>query len=160
MSSASDDVLVRRLADYEKISGIVWIVIGILQICLIVTAIAGVWNIFAGITRLNASKLIAVRDPSVPEAFRSISPLVILGVVNLLLGAVFGIVMVALDFVIRDQILTNAHVFDGSSPLIEPTGTTLGNLALLEKLGALRAAGILTEAEFLAEKGKLLASRA
>jgi hypothetical protein len=33
--------LVRRLADYQRTSGILWIVLGAVQVCLVVTALAG-----------------------------------------------------------------------------------------------------------------------
>jgi hypothetical protein len=112
----ADEQIIRRLAEYKKLSGIAWIIIGGLQICLIVTAIAGVWNVVAGVSRLTTSKAIAARDPRVPEAAQGVAQLIVLGVINLCLGALFGLIMVGVDFYIRDQILTNTQLFNGQSP--------------------------------------------
>ena len=40
---------IRRLADYQRVSGVLWIVLGIVQILSVYGIIAGVWNIPAGI---------------------------------------------------------------------------------------------------------------
>ena len=89
-----DQNLVRRLADYERMSGIFWIVLGAVQICLLVTALAGMWNIYAGVTRMKAAKRILERDPAIPAAFESIGQLVIIGVINLVLGGLVGVLFV------------------------------------------------------------------
>jgi hypothetical protein len=134
LSMDSDEQIIRRLAEYKKLSGIAWIIIGGLQICLVVTAIAGVWNVVVGLSRLATSKAITARDPRVPDSAQGTTQLIVLGVVNLCLGAVFGLIMVGVDFYIRDQILTNARLFNGQSPesfgvavpsqLAGPTGVT------------------------------------
>jgi hypothetical protein len=41
-----------------------------------------------------------------------VTQLVIIGVVNLLLGAVIGALWVIIDFIIRDKVLRNRHIFD------------------------------------------------
>ena len=57
-ASENSDVIVRRIADYEKVSGILFIILGIIQCLTIFGAIAGVWNILAGWSRIQASRLI------------------------------------------------------------------------------------------------------
>jgi hypothetical protein len=105
------DETIRRIADYERISGILWICIGVIQICLIYTFIAGVWNVFAGISRLKIVKRIRNFDAEVPSLFEGLAGLVIIGIVNLLLGGIIGLLFVGLDFYIRDLVLTNKHRF-------------------------------------------------
>lgn len=120
-----DAQTIQRLAEYVKLSGIVWIVIGALQICMILTAIAGVWNVLAGLSRLASAKEITRRDASVVESFRGSTQLVVLGLINFWLGAVFGVVMIGLDFYFRDQILKHEHLFTEQSPDTEVNAQTL-----------------------------------
>jgi hypothetical protein len=111
-----NSVLIRRIADYERISGFVWIALGIIQIILLYTAIAGVWNIIAGISRFRIVKRIKERDSTIPAEYESLSGLILIGIINLLLGGIIGLVFVAFDFFIRDKILTNSHLFDNVRP--------------------------------------------
>jgi GYF domain 2 len=109
--SSTDDTLIRRVADYERISGVLWILLGAIQILLIYTAIAGIWNIIAGFSRVNIVKRIKSRDATVPQEFDKISGLVIVAIINLLLGGFIGLLFVAFDFYIRDKIMSNKHLF-------------------------------------------------
>jgi hypothetical protein len=106
------DELARGIARYERISGVVWIVLGVIQIFTFYLALAGVWNIFAGITRLTAAPAIQRRESRVPAMFAGVVGLILIGLVNLFVGAVFGIVMVAVDFYIRQRILDNRQIFN------------------------------------------------
>jgi GYF domain 2 len=119
-AQATDEVLIRRLADFERVSGIVWIVLGALQIALIYTAIAGVWNIIAGILRLTKVKMIKGRSRYIPQEYEPIRGLVVIAIVNLLLGGLIGLVFVAFDFYIRDKVLANRHLFNrnGAGPVL------------------------------------------
>jgi hypothetical protein len=108
-----DAQTIRRLSEYAKFSGIAWLVLGAIQICLIVTAIAGVWNVMVGLSRLGKSKAIAAREPSVPQNAEATTQLIVVAIANLLLGAAFGLILVGFDLFIRDRILANAHLFDG-----------------------------------------------
>ena len=107
----SEETLVRQIADYERISGIVWIVLGVLQILSLVGVFAGIWNIFAGRSRLKLYPLIAARDASVPAVFESLSGLVVIGIINILLGGFIGVICIGFDFYIREKVLSNAHLF-------------------------------------------------
>jgi hypothetical protein len=118
MDTAQPNTL-RRLHDYEKLSGILWIAWGILQIlsiCVlfvfgIPVALAGAWNIYAGITRLRVAPQILAADARIPSQFESMTDLIVIGLINLVLGAFVGLIFVLLDFYVRDQILTNRHMF-------------------------------------------------
>lgn len=157
--------LLRRIADYERLSCIFWIVLGVIQVCMIFTAVAGVWNIIASISRWKLPSRIRQQDPTVPKAYESITQLVIIGVVNVLLGAVIGVVFVAFDFYIRDKVLTNARLFTGvgqqsglrpSTPPI-PVAITASSLdQQLRTLAKLRDDGVITEEDFGRKKREIL----
>jgi len=102
---------IRQLADYERISGIIWIVFGILQCLTLFLAIAGIWNIFAGRSALRMAKRIRALDPEVPNAFQPIGMLVGFALINLIFGGVIGIAFVIFDFFVRDRVLSNTHLF-------------------------------------------------
>lgn len=99
------------IASYERVSGVLWIVLGVFQIFSVVLIIAGVWNVFAGITRLGYAPRIERRESGVPAAFSGVTGLIVIGLINLFFGAVFGLVMVAVDFYIRQRVLDNRHIF-------------------------------------------------
>ena len=103
--------LVRSIARYERLSGGLWVVLGVLQILGIVTAIAGVWNIYAATERLRIARAIETRERWIPAAFDPLGGLIIMGLVNVFLGGVIGIVFVGLDLWIRSRVLENADVF-------------------------------------------------
>ena len=160
------DNLIRRVADYERISGIFWIVLGVIQVCMVFTAIAGIWNIFAGVSRRNAAKRIRDRDPNIPAEFDGIAQLVIIGLINLMLGGVIGVLFIAFDFYIRDLVLTNAHLFSGvakrsldstaASGLQRSMGPGDDYIEQIKKLAELRESGLLTSDEFEQKKRELL----
>lgn len=112
MGEAQDEALVRRIADYERISAIVWAVIAAIQILSVVGIIAGLWNAYASWTRFQLVPHIIARNRGVPAAFESTTGLVIIGLINLFLGGVFGVLGIIMDFVVRDYVLKNEHLFD------------------------------------------------
>ena len=158
------DNFIRRIADYEKISAIFWLILAIVQIFSVVAVIAGIWNLFASISRFAMIKKISLVSPDVPSAYEGVAQLIIIGLINLFLGAVIGIVFVALDFYIRDQILKNKHIFS-PSPDITPENESSQTQSMsdtivqqLERLASLREKGNLTETEFLNAKRQLFGS--
>lgn len=115
--------LIRRIADYERLSCIFWFVLGVIQICMLWTAIAGVWNIIASITRWKLPDRIRQQDPTIPKTYESITQLVIVGIVNVVLGGFIGVIFIAFDFYIRDKVLTNSHLLPASfslQPILRP----------------------------------------
>ena len=114
-----DETLIRRLSEYSRWSGILWIVLGAVQIVSVFGIVAGAWNVFAGITRIRMAGPILRRDASVPSAFQGVAGLIIIGVINLLLGGVIGLVLVGVDFFVRDQVLKNAPLFT-AAPAADP----------------------------------------
>jgi hypothetical protein len=108
---ATTATTVRRLADYQRLSGIFWIVLGVLQVLLLVTALAGAWNIYAGTTRVRSAKRIRQGDPRVPGDFDGVTGLVIIAVVNVFVGGFIGLILIGFDLYVRDLVLKNRHVF-------------------------------------------------
>jgi hypothetical protein len=120
--------IIDTIKNLELASAIVWSIIAGVQIlfavlCLIVpilsfsasifgVLVAGVWNIFAALSRFGLVKKIQARQAAVVTGYESVTQLVIIGVVNLLLGAVIGALWVIIDFIIRDKVLRNRHIFD------------------------------------------------
>ena len=146
--------IARSIADYERLSGVLWIGLGALQIIAVVTAIAGAWNIWAGISRLSMSKRVRAREVAVPQAYEGLTQLVVIGLVNLIVGGVIGLVFVGLDLFIRERVLTNRWVFTGEDQPAALLGD--GRLSVLEQLGRLRGSGVLTDEEFAREKARVL----
>lgn len=107
-----DEETIARLAGYEKFSGILWLVIAGLQMLTCLGFIAGLWNLFAGISRLRLVKPIRERRSFVPAAYEPYGQLVALGIINLLLGGIVGVAFVLFDFHTRDEVLKNARLFD------------------------------------------------
>jgi hypothetical protein len=120
---AEDEKLVRRLADYKRLSGFFWIGLGILQLISVFGAIAGVWNIIIGFLCFPLAKRIRNRDPSVPKDFEPVWLLVVIGLVNIFLGGLVGVAIVAFEFFIRDKVLSNQYLFGRPIPNfpLEPT---------------------------------------
>lgn len=112
-SQATDDGsrVIAIIADYEKASAVIWLIIGILQILSLVLIIAGIWNIYAATTRFKIAPIIRARDARIPAAFESITGLIVFAVLNLVLGGVIGVLFVAFDFYIRHLVLENRHLF-------------------------------------------------
>lgn len=117
--ASSDQSTLRRLHDYEKLSGVLWIVWGVLQIlsmCAlfvfgIPVALVGAWNIYAGVTRLRIAPRILVGDARIPAAFEDMTGFIVIGILNLVFGAVIGVLFVLVDFYVRDQILAHRELF-------------------------------------------------
>lgn len=114
-SAAYEHTLIRRLTEYSHWSGVAWIVLGAVQILTLFGIIAGAWNVYAGYTRIRAAKDIERRDPNVPASVQSLAGYVIIGLINLFLGGVIGLVLVGVDLFVRDQILKNTAVFTPAS---------------------------------------------
>lgn len=174
-----DSVFIKKIADYEMISAILWFLLALIQISCVVTIIAGAWNIYAAWTRYKMVDRITERDSSVPSCYEEMTTsLIIIGIINLFLGAVFGLFFVVLDFYIRDQVLKNKHVFTentslpAESPSIlstheescvpafprseSPIISNIDSITQLERLVKLYEKGILTDEEFRHEKLKII----
>ncbi len=115
-SMPPSDVVAAKLKRCETLSGVLWLVIGALQVFFIYTAAAGIWNIINAILRLRSVKNIKAGNPEVVPWYdgRNTS-LIVFAVVNIVLGAVVGVALVAFDYWVRDYALKNKSAFVGIS---------------------------------------------
>lgn len=103
-----------RIKRCELVSGILWLIIGAIQLIVVWTAAAGLWNIINAIIRLRSVKNIQAGNPNVvPWYDGRRNWLIAFAVVNLVLGGVVGILLVAFDWWVRDFVLKNREVFEG-----------------------------------------------
>jgi Protein of unknown function (DUF2510) len=113
---SSDSALIRRIATYERASGWAWLTLGIIQVLTLIGIIAGAWNIYAGISRIKIAPRIQRREASIPSAFEPWTRYVVIGVINFVFGGVIGLVVLALDLFVRDQVLRHRHLFVTGAP--------------------------------------------
>src|SRR5258708_3319260 len=111
VAESPDVTLIRRMAPYERVSGWLWIALGVLQALSLVLIIAGVWNIVVGVSRLKMAPRVERREASVPPSFEGLAMLIVVGIINFLFGAVIGLILVGVHLYVRDQILKNRHLF-------------------------------------------------
>lgn len=111
MVTADVNATLRKISDYEKTSGILWMVLGGLQVISVFGIIAGVWNLYAGYTHIKISPRILASDSTIPSEFESLTPLIIFGLINLFLGGGIGIIFVIFDYIIRGKVLENRDLF-------------------------------------------------
>lgn len=101
----------------EVASSVAWIVIGIVQCAMLYTTAAGVWNVVNAILALRNVKNITAHNPGVVPYFDQRKVwLIVLAVVNLVLGGVVGVVLVLLEWLLRDYVLRNRSAFENSKP--------------------------------------------
>ena len=113
---SGDSAVLARIATYERASGWAWLVLGVIQVLTVIGIIAGAWNIYAGISRIKVAPRIERHEASIPRAFEPWTMYVVIGVINLVFGAVIGLVVLALDLFVRDQVLKHRHLFLTGAP--------------------------------------------
>lgn len=110
------DVVAAKVKRCEMISGFLWLIIGVVQVFFVYTAAAGVWNVINAIIRLRSVGNIRVGNPEVVPWYENRrTSLIIFAVVNLVLGGVVGVALVAFDWWVRDYVLNNKTAFTGDS---------------------------------------------
>lgn len=113
---SSSDVVAAKVKRCELLSGVLWLVIGAVQVFFVYTAAAGVWNIINAIMRLRSVGNIQAGNSGVVSSYEGRrTSLIIFAVVNLLLGGVVGVALVAFDWWVRDYVLNNKAAFVGDS---------------------------------------------
>lgn len=107
-----------RVQRKAKTAGVLWLIIGIVQVCLIFagvfpTAAVGAWNIYNAVVRLRNVKNITPGNSSVVKYYDDQKTgLIILAVVNLILGGIVGAFLAAYELHTRQYVLDNAGAFD------------------------------------------------
>lgn len=107
------EAVAAKVRRWEVASCVAWIVIGIVQCVLLYTVAAGVWNVVNAILALRNAKNITAHNPGVVPYFDQRRVwLIVLAVVNLVLGGVVGVVLVLLEWLLRDYVLRNRSAFE------------------------------------------------
>lgn len=107
----SEMLVVKKIADLQRISNIIWLIVAIIQICSIIGIIAGIWNLIATFSYWDLPKKILKQDRDIPSFYKGIVGLIVLAVANFLLGGLIGVFIVGFDFYIRGLVLDNKHLF-------------------------------------------------
>lgn len=103
----------KSLSEKEKVSAIIWLVIGIMQCLSFAFIISGAWNIYAAVTRFKQSKLVLNPWPGIVDSYdKWMTSIIISIVINVIFGGVIGVAGSLYDlFVIRNYVLSNKQVF-------------------------------------------------
>lgn len=105
-----------RLARYERTSAIVWLVIAVIQILAVVTVVAGIWNVFASVSRFRFARAIREGHPGVVRAYEeNLWMLIVMGCVNFFLGGFIAAAWIAYDFHVRNKVLKNRTLLEPAS---------------------------------------------
>lgn len=100
-----------KIAKHQKTSNIIWLIIAIIQICSGICIAAGIWNTIAVISNWSLPEKIKNHDKDIPEYYEGVTGLIIIGIVNLVLGGIIGVLLVLYDFYIRNLVLKNKNSF-------------------------------------------------
>lgn len=110
--SISVDDYYRKLSEYEKMSGVVWLVIGIIQICTLIGIICGIWNIIVSISRLKYANELLNKPTGITEKYENqLTEIIIIMVLNIFLGAIIGVVGSVIDLFVRNYVIENKNIF-------------------------------------------------
>lgn len=120
----TSQAVVSRIARMEVTAGVIWIIIGVLQMCAFVPFLflfgygfallfVGIWNIYWAIRRFSLSKIIESRAPGIPNAYEQHLSMIILFIfINLFLGGVIGVFGCFYDLYVRSQVLQQREIFE------------------------------------------------
>ena len=112
INSMSDDKL-KTLADRVKLNGIIWIVIGILQLFTGIFFIVGILNIISGVRDIQTAKKMPIYRVGLVNAYKPLVGPVIVFIYNLIFGGVIGIVgSLFYFFGIRGYVMDNQDYFN------------------------------------------------
>lgn len=111
LDGIKENAIINKIADCQKISNILWLIISIIQILSIICIIAGIWNLVAVICSWKTPKKILHMDKDIPSYYEGVAGLIIAAIVNFLLGGLIGVILIGFDFYIRHLVLANKHLF-------------------------------------------------
>lgn len=131
----SADTLLLQLSQKENTAGIIWIVIGALQIFTGIVLywpalILGIYNIFAATTRFQQSKRVCTPYLSLVDDYQKWQTALIISLItNIILGALVGVIGIIYDFTIRNFVMMHQaelreHAARALSEHSQPTGGT------------------------------------
>lgn len=151
-----------KLAEYEEYSGIVWMAIGVIQCLSLVGIICGIWNIVVATQRLKYSK--DIKNGTATNIYDTFekdkSSIITMLILNIVLGAVIGIIGAIFDLHIRDFVMKNETVFKAETEFAPVSKSEMPNeldiVAEIKKYKELLDIDAITEEEFEIKKRELL----
>jgi hypothetical protein len=123
-AEGSEKAIAARIARMEVSAGVIWIIIGVLQICGFIPFLVlfgygfallfvGIWNIYWAIRRFSIAKIIESRVPGIPSAYEQHLSMIILFIfINLFFGGVIGVFGCFYDLYVRSQVLQHRGIFE------------------------------------------------
>ncbi len=110
------EAVAKNVRDWETLIRIFWIIIAVCQICSIVLAPCGAWNLFVSIRKLKLIKSILPGQQWVVRYYNNAqNSLIISGAINLVFGGVVGVILVGAEFIVRDYVLKHRYAFTAQS---------------------------------------------
>lgn len=151
-----------KLSEYEEYSGIVWLAIGVIQCLSLVGIICGIWNIVVATQRLKYSK--DIKNGTATNIYDTFekdkSSIITMLILNIVLGAVIGVIGAVFDLYIRDYVMKNETVFKGKTELASVSKAEMSSesdiVAEIKKYKELLDIDAITEEEFETKKRELL----
>ena len=104
----------KTLSEREKISGIVLLVVGILQVICGLGFICGIWNIINAVKTLKNSQNVITPWKGIVDSYdKQLTNIIVTLVLNLIFGAGFGVLGAFYElFLVRGYVLKNREVFE------------------------------------------------
>lgn len=113
-AASEPEQIATKIQRRERLSCVLWIVIAVVQIVTLLGIPAGLWNGINAIVRLRSIKNITPGNPAVVGWYDERKAwLIVFAVVNLVIGGVVGVFLVAHDWSLRDYVLQHRSVFEG-----------------------------------------------
>ncbi len=104
--------LVEKYSTKVKTNAIIWLIIGIIQVCSMVTIVVGVLNIISATNGLKHSKAVLERPVGIANRVRPLAMPIIVLTYNLLFGGIIGVIGSIYYFVaIREFVLDREKEF-------------------------------------------------
>ncbi|MBQ8849784.1 MAG: hypothetical protein IJ011_05600 [Clostridia bacterium] len=112
VNTMSDDKL-KELAKRIKINGIIWLIIGICQVCTFVCAVVGILNIISAVRDIKTSNTLMTYRVGLVKAYEPLTGPIIVFIYNLIFGGVIGIAgSLFYFFGIRGYVMDNKEYFN------------------------------------------------
>lgn len=114
--------VIQKVKSYEKISNILWLIIGALQIFVglqagfYLTAILGAYNIVIAVVGFNNLKNICIGNENVVEWYdKRLTWIIIFAIINLIIGGIIGVLIALFNLYTRDYALKHKYAFVGTA---------------------------------------------
>ena len=109
----NDQHLLEQLSQRANANGIIWLVIGIVQVISVIGVLMGVFNIIGGLYYMKYSKTVLENPKGIVEQFEPLAGAIFSLVFNLIFGGVIGVVCIIYYLVsLRGLVMENRDYFE------------------------------------------------